>query len=150
MSLRAIQEEPHFCFLACLQTFLAEQGVFLSQREILSRAPDIFGANPNDLGGFAAENFGRIEEEFGLKASVLEQGAIIVTPKESIFVLCHWEGRADQPHWVRLLSVDARHVYFMDPHPTCTEHPRKVEVQKFAEWWKRLYRVRWLGDPPGE
>jgi hypothetical protein len=139
MTAHRIQESPYFCFLACLQSFLEEQGEFHTQREILNKTPEIFGGSPDDLGGFAGYNFPRIDLEYGLETTSVP-GPAPVTPKESVFVFCYWEDNPKQPHWVRYLDHDAKDVLLMNPgSPKC---PDRVPISDFATWAKTVYRVR--------
>jgi len=84
------QEGQWYCFLACLESFLAEQGILVSQEEIRKKTPDIYGAHPTDLGGFAAHSFPRVAEAWGLEVTQIEATNGPTLRNESLFVLCRW------------------------------------------------------------
>ncbi len=136
----ARQENQHYCFLACLESFLAEQGQLVSQEDIRKKTSDIFGAHPNDLGAFSPQYFGRVAEAWDLEVTAVDTAVGSVVRTESIFALCHWEGDPQQAHWVRFLHADGVYAYLMDPG---YEHcPRKIELTKFSLWWKVLFSVK--------
>lgn len=134
------QERPTFCFLACLESFLAENGQLLSQRAILKRGGDAFGKNENDLGGFAAGYFPLLEKEFGLVVKGVEKVSNSMPRDESVFVLCKWDGRDDLNHWVRMLKADDQECLLMNPeHKHC---PQEMKMPEFRPWILGLFLVK--------
>ena len=136
------QEGQHFCFPACLESFLAENGKIVSQQETLKRTPDIFGAHANDLGGFAPNNFPRIEKEYGLTTQQIKIDVPHpqLTQTESVFVICKWQLDDNQVHWVRLLDWDKEHVSLMNPADN--GQPQKIDTTKFLSWILGAYLVK--------
>lgn len=131
------QEIPTFCFLACLESFLAEHGILISQREILKKKPDVYGKE-GILGAFSDSNFKEIEGVYGIKTELIES-SFNITPKESIFVICAWKGDMGNIHWVRLLGMTDDEVLLMNP--ACGTMPDKIKKDDFSHWLKRLYKV---------
>lgn len=139
------QQRPTFCFLACVESFLAENGQLISQGEILKRAADVLGANENDLGAFAAANFGRIDKEFGLETRQVTAVNNQMPRTESVFALTKWAGRDDSIHWVRVLKIDAKDCLLMNPaHEHC---PHRVDTPSLTNWIIALFLVRFIASP---
>lgn len=135
------QETPTFCFLACLESFLNENGESLSQRDILARCQDVLGRNSNDLGAFSPQiqNRDRIAQEFGLSFDEVVGSCDIITPKESMFIMLEWAGRSDSIHWVRFLGRDKDYWYLMNPgHPLAHE---TIEDAKIGSWKKWAFKI---------
>ena len=144
MTRHVIQELPTFCFLACMESFLAENLRPVTQREILARIPDICGAHENDLGGFSGEFWPQVEKEFGLKVSLVEKIENGMPQTKSVFIKCKWHGRLDQVHWVRLLAANDECVLLMNP--ACVECPEKKAVSEFRSWILAAYLVELLPE----
>lgn len=131
MTHHVIQERYGFCFLACLSSFLTENGVALTQREILARLPDAFGKG-DDLGAFSITNFSLIENEFGLEVMKVKEFKNNMPKEESVFVLTKWKKDDRSIHWVRLLAMNRYVVLLMNPDEK--ESPQKIPTDDFMSW----------------
>jgi hypothetical protein len=67
-----------------MESFLAEHGILISQREILEKKPDVYGKD-GILGAFSDGNFDKIEGIYGIKTELIT-GPFSITPKETVFV----------------------------------------------------------------
>lgn len=142
------QERPTFCFLACLESFFAENGFLISQDEVLARVPAAFGLKANDLGAFSPQSHPLVEAEFKIKWTALGHNFVLPNIRtESVFVMTFWEGRQDQVHWVRLLKVTSTHVFLMNPQ---ADHaPERRARGEFQSWAIYAACVQWQGGVCG-
>lgn len=132
------QKGDWFCFLACMESFLLENGRPRTQEEIRLLTPDIFGANLNDLGAFAANNFPRVEQSLGLTATRTAE-LTWQPPRQSLFALVKWNGKIESPHWIRVIGQKGDDLLAMNPGTDV--FPDVIPLADFAEWVLGCYIV---------
>jgi ABC-type bacteriocin/lantibiotic exporter with double-glycine peptidase domain len=124
---RVSQKTCYHCFPACLESFLRDNGVAITQDEIVVRCPAIFDKGGKEEGSFKVMNLGIIAQEFKIDIVPVSAALSVIThPKEAILMFCFWDGEESWKHWVRLVGLDSDKLYFMDPNNTVYPCERRI------------------------
>lgn len=130
----------YHCFPACLQSYLGEVGVVVSQKEVVSRCPAAHNAGKKEEGALIVQLLDDVKKEFSLSITqVLTPSFAFSHPKQSMFIFTFWDGDPGQFHCVRLAGIDSTHVHLMNPK--VSGGLDKIELPKFASWGKMLMLV---------
>lgn len=134
------QITPYHCFPACLQSYLGEVGVVVSQNEIVSRCSTAHNAGKKEEGALILQLLDDVRKEFSLSiVQILAPSLAFSHPKQSMFIFAFWDGDPGQFHCVRLAGMDATHVHLMNPKVSGALD--KVDLTKFEAWGKMLMLV---------
>jgi hypothetical protein len=125
------QETGFYCFPACFSSFLKDNGVQVSQSEIIDKCPEIFGKASKTEGAFSAENFHILEKSFPIRVTSLAWPFGLTFPKQSAFFLIDWENK-NQWHWVRFVGQDAQKIYLM--YPVVSEKPDEIDFSVVGQF----------------
>lgn len=115
------QLTPFTCVLACFESFLYDQGVFVSQAEILKSHVDLC-INPHDEVKFGAMDVSRLRELAKRHAYISdilsnptkEQIDEILRKSHGIICICQRFKDQDINHTIRLIQVQGEYVIFMN------------------------------------
>src|SRR6266542_3320622 len=110
----SLQITSFHCFPACLEAFLKDNGVSVSQSEIVDRCPAIFAKGSNIEGAFSPQNIKEVAKEFDFDVDEVASSVSLSFPQDAVFIICAWEGKMGDIHWVRFMARDSDYVYFMN------------------------------------
>ena len=111
-----IQKSDFHCFVACLTSFLRENGFNITQDEIVDTCPDLFNKGKHHEGSFDSQYFQKLEPFFPIKVSPFTKDHLTWEfPKQSIFITVAWRNDINAKHAVRVLGQNGDNVRLHNP-----------------------------------
>jgi hypothetical protein len=136
------QFSPCACFVACLESFLRDNGREFSHESFVTQNSELFDSSAEFPGAAKPEDFERIGVLCGvevLRCFVPEDIQELDEPREGVFYLAYKDGNPNNFHCVRPLEELAEFTTVMDP---LEESPRNYP----RSWFKYTLKVRLLPD----
>jgi hypothetical protein len=118
-----------------LESFLRDNGVIITQDEIVARCPVIFKKGDKEEGSFPLIHLGEIAVEFHIDITPISGGFSVAHPKEAVLLFSFWDGEPSWKHWVRLVGLDSENLYFMNPNDPLFPCVRRIEA---VNTWVRM------------
>jgi hypothetical protein len=142
------QVTPTTCILACLESFLYDQGIFVTQYDILRCHPDLFTSSPDTFGILDVNRFIQLVGRLSWKCtelprpSVIDIKTILGKPTEGIIVFCdEFNTQKGKRHAIRLKELDdTGNLYFMNPG-YLRVWTGSVLFTQFASWQPHYLRI---------
>ena len=124
----------HHCFPACLESFLKDNKINITQDEIVNLSPDAHYKGMKIEGALHLNKLGDIEDKFPVTITPLPNITTVQPPKQTILFFTYWKGDKTQFHCVRFIEIKENKIILMNPnHPKLVE---EIEINIFSSWPK--------------